>query len=116
MTVNAAEVDRQELFEAVKARIPKELDVSTLKGIFNVLQDNKSKIFNALPEHDYLKDNGITEDYIDQIIDAIIDSTPLILKLIMIPNLTYEEAKGDIEELLNKFYGLLPLDIKKEHK
>lgn len=113
MTVNAAEVDRQELFEAVKARIPKELDVSTLKGIFNVLQDNKSKIFNALPEQDYLKDNGITEDNIDQIIDAIIDSTPLILKLIMIPNLTYEEAKGDIEELLNKFYGLLPLDIKK---
>lgn len=112
--VSAVEIDRQKLFNDIKARIPEELDIMLLKNIFNVLSTNRNNIFNKLSEaeKDYLNSNGIDEDFIDEVVNALLSSTTLILKLITDSNLEYVDAKSDIEILLDRFYNLLPADVK----
>jgi len=61
VTVSAAEVDKRQLFEEIKNRIPEEINIGALRNIFNTLARNKERIFNELPEKEYLQRNGINE-------------------------------------------------------
>ncbi len=109
----AAEVNRQELFEALKARFSKVAnidDITDMLLILGTVEDNSEEIFNSLPHQDYLQAKGLDHTIIGKILNTLIDSS--VLELMQNPDIEYEEAREVVEGLLLDLFALLPADVK----
>lgn len=110
--VNAeATNSREELFNKLRTKfapVRNSNDVNDGILILAAILANKSSIFNALPNSEYLNEKGITEDTINDILNTLIDSRELIESIIKSTTVEYSDISDDLDNLLMDLFNSLP--------